>query len=55
MISKTVMLAAAVGSLFVLAGPAFSADDSNSEKCYGVTTPIWDYVFGTMRREARRS
>ncbi len=35
MTSKTVMLAAAVGSLFVLAGPAFSADDS-SEKCYGV-------------------
>jgi sterol desaturase/sphingolipid hydroxylase (fatty acid hydroxylase superfamily) len=27
---------------------------SNSEKCYGVTSPIWDYVFGTMRREAQR-
>ena len=36
MTSKTAILAAAVGSLFVLAGPAFSADDSSSEKCYGV-------------------
>jgi len=36
MTSKTAMLAAAVGSLFVLAAPAFSADDGNSEKCYGV-------------------
>lgn len=23
---------------------------SNSKQCYGVTSPIWDYVFGTMRR-----
>jgi uncharacterized membrane protein len=36
MTSKTAILAAAVGSLFVLAGPAFSADDGNTEKCYGV-------------------
>jgi uncharacterized membrane protein len=36
MTSKTAILAAAVGSLFVLAGPAFSADDASSEKCYGV-------------------
>jgi uncharacterized membrane protein len=36
MTSKTAIFAAAVGSLFVLAGPVFSADDSTSEKCYGV-------------------
>jgi len=36
MTSRTAILAAAVGSLFVLAAPAFSADDQNSEKCYGV-------------------
>ncbi len=36
MTSKTAILAAAVGSLFVLAGPAFSADDAKTEKCYGV-------------------
>jgi uncharacterized membrane protein len=36
MTSKTAILAAAVGSLFALAGPVFSADDSTSEKCYGV-------------------
>ncbi len=36
MTSKTAMLAAAVGSLFVLAGPAFSADSGSTEKCYGV-------------------
>ncbi len=35
MTSKTVILAAAVGSLIALSGTAFSADDS-SEKCYGV-------------------
>jgi len=23
---------------------------SDSQKCFGVTTPMWDYVFGTMRR-----
>jgi len=34
--SKTAILAAAVGSLFALAGPVFAADDANSEKCYGV-------------------
>jgi len=36
MTSKTAMLAAAVGSLFVLSTAAFSADDANFEKCYGV-------------------
>jgi len=36
MTSKTVILAAAVGSLFVLTTTAFAADESNSEKCYGV-------------------
>jgi uncharacterized membrane protein len=36
MTSKTAMLAAAVGSLFVLANTAFAADDANTEKCYGV-------------------
>jgi uncharacterized membrane protein len=36
MSSKTVILTAAIGSLFALAGPVFAADDANSEKCYGV-------------------
>lgn len=36
MTSKTAILAAAVGSLFVLAGPVLAADDTNTEKCYGV-------------------
>ncbi len=36
MTSKTAILAAAVGSLFALAGPVFAADDASSEKCYGV-------------------
>lgn len=27
---------------------------SDSEKCFGVTSPFWDYVFGTMRRRARQ-
>jgi uncharacterized membrane protein len=37
MISRTVMLAAAVGSLFALAAPSLiAAEDSTSEKCYGV-------------------
>jgi len=36
MTSKTAILAAAVGSLFVLPGTAFSADEANMEKCYGV-------------------
>ncbi len=36
MTSKTAILAAAVGSLFVIAGPVFAADDANTEKCYGV-------------------
>ena len=36
MTSKTQLLAAAIGSLFVLAAPAFAADDGGSEKCYGV-------------------
>jgi uncharacterized membrane protein len=35
MTSKTVILAAAVSSLFMLTTLAF-ADDNNSEKCYGV-------------------
>ena len=26
----------------------------NSEKCFGVTSPLWDYVFGTRRREVRQ-
>lgn len=36
MTAKTAILAAAVGSLFALTTTAFAADDSNSEKCYGV-------------------
>jgi uncharacterized membrane protein len=36
MTSKTAILAAAVGSLFAIAGPVFAADDANTEKCYGV-------------------
>jgi uncharacterized membrane protein len=36
MTSKTAILAAAVSSLFVLTTAALAADDSNSEKCYGV-------------------
>ncbi len=36
MTSKTAILVAAVSSLFVLTTTAFAADDSNSEKCYGV-------------------
>ena len=36
MISKTALIAAAIGSLFVAAEPVFAADDANTEKCYGV-------------------
>ena len=36
MTSKTAILAAAVGSLIALTTTAFAADDSSSEKCYGV-------------------
>ena len=39
MTKKTVILAAAIGSLVAAAGPAFSADDAKkpaTEKCYGV-------------------
>ena len=36
MSSKTAILAAAIGSLFVLPATAFSADDATMEKCYGV-------------------
>jgi len=36
MTSKTVILAAAVSSLFMLTTMAYAADDNNSEKCYGV-------------------
>ena len=36
MTSKSAIIAAAVGSLFVFVAPAFSADEGNSEKCYGV-------------------
>ncbi len=39
MTSKTAMLAAAIGSLFVLSGPVTSAtpaDAPDMEKCYGV-------------------
>ena len=36
MTSKTAIIAAAVGSLFVLTTSAFAADQGNSEKCYGV-------------------
>jgi uncharacterized membrane protein len=36
MTSKTAVLAAAVGSLFVFAHTALAADDANTEKCYGV-------------------
>ncbi len=34
--SKTALLAAAVGSLFLLAETAYSADNAQTEKCYGV-------------------
>jgi uncharacterized membrane protein len=36
MTSKTAILIAAVGTLVALAGPVLAADDSNTEKCYGV-------------------
>jgi uncharacterized membrane protein len=39
MTTKTAMLAAAIGGLVAIAGPAFSADDAKkpaTEKCYGV-------------------
>jgi uncharacterized membrane protein len=36
MTSKTAILAAALGSLFVLSGTASSADAPDMEKCYGV-------------------
>jgi uncharacterized membrane protein len=36
MTSKTAILAAAVGSLFVLSSTVFAADEANTEKCYGV-------------------
>jgi uncharacterized membrane protein len=36
MTSKTAVIAAAIGSLFVLSGTVFAADDANTEKCYGV-------------------
>ena len=36
MTPKTAILAAAVGSLFVLPGTALSADEATMEKCYGV-------------------
>jgi uncharacterized membrane protein len=36
MTSKTAILAAAVSSLFVMTATAFAADDTSSEKCYGV-------------------
>ena len=36
MTSKTAILAAAVGSLFALSGPASSADAPDMEKCYGI-------------------
>ena len=36
MTSKSAILAAAISSLFALSTTAFAADDSNSEKCYGV-------------------
>ncbi len=39
MTSKTAILAAAVSGLFVLAGPAFAADDGSSEKCFRVGKP----------------
>jgi sterol desaturase/sphingolipid hydroxylase (fatty acid hydroxylase superfamily) len=26
---------------------------SNADYCFGVTTPVWDYVFGTARRTAQ--
>jgi sterol desaturase/sphingolipid hydroxylase (fatty acid hydroxylase superfamily) len=28
---------------------------SDSEKCFGVTSSFWDYVFGTRRREIRQT
>ena len=36
MTTKTAILAAAIGGLFVLPATAFSADEANMEKCYGV-------------------
>ncbi len=36
MTSKSAILAAAIGDLFVLAGPAFSADDAISDECHGM-------------------
>lgn len=28
---------------------------SDSEKCFGVTSPLWDYIFGTIRRDVRQA
>jgi uncharacterized membrane protein len=36
MTSKAAILAAAIGSVFMLSATAFAADDANTEKCYGV-------------------
>jgi uncharacterized membrane protein len=36
MTSKSAILAAAISSLFALSTTALAADDSNTEKCYGV-------------------
>ena len=36
MTSKTAILAAAMGSLFMLGTTAFAAEDANTEKCYGI-------------------
>jgi len=36
MTSKTAIIAAAMGSLFMLSTAAFAADDANTEKCYGI-------------------
>ena len=36
MTSKTAILAAAMGSVFMLSTAAFAAEDANIEKCYGI-------------------
>ena len=60
MTKKTAILAAAIGSLVAVAGPAFSADDAKkpaTEKCYGVAKAGQDTFLqpaGCIELSARR-
>lgn len=55
MTTKTAMLAAAVGSLFILGATAFAADDANTEKCYGVSKAGKNDCAGAMHACAGQS